>query len=260
MSLVNERHKKIIDLVDSRSQLSTKELMEILDISRETARRDINTLYKNGLLIKTHGGVISKTSADKLYDLPILMREVTHAKKKQEICSYASTFISSTDSIFIDNSSTGIQLINHIPKLYDITLITNSIKLLIDLAKIGSANWNVISLGGNFNLSHLSTSNYLAMRSLELFKPNKAFVSCNGIDDELIVNDNSLNDVEIKRAVLKSCKESFLLVDSTKLGERKIMTIAKATEFDHIITNVDAPANFVERLKSAECNVHLAGK
>ena len=257
MSCAEERYKKILDTLKERDYISTNELITILDTSRETVRRDVNLLAKRGAIIKVHGGVSSKESASS-YDIPVFLRENTNVDNKKTLCAYSVKYINDKDNIFIDNSSTAAYMINYIPKNYHITLITYSIKLLCELAKIRPNNWNIISLGGNFDFNTLSTTNYLTVNNLSIFKPTKSFISCHGIDENYNVLDSYLNDIEIKRIIIENSQETFLLLDSSKLKRKGVMTLANAKKFHHIITNKDADMEFLENLKSYGCNIELA--
>lgn len=255
MIIAEERYKKILDTLQEKDYVSTNELIEILNTSRETVRRDLNTLATRGALIKTHGGASSKDSISSLYDTPVILREATRVPEKKALCEYAASFIEDKDNIFIDDSSTAAHLINYIPKSYHITLITYSIKLLLDLIKLKTANWNIISLGGNFDFNTLSTNSYLTMSNLSIFKPTKTFVSCHGIDKNFSVTDSYLYEVEIKRALLKSSQETFLLVDHSKLPRNGVMQVDDALAFNYIITNKSSDPAFIESLINHGCNL-----
>lgn len=258
MICAEERYKKILDLLKEQEYISTNELIEKLDMSRETIRRDLNSLAKRGALIKTHGGATSKESSVALYDTPVILREATNVSLKKEVCKYAAQFIEDRDNIFIDNSSTAAHLINYIPKNYHITLITYSTKLLLEIAKLRAFNWNVISLGGVFNLNTLSTGNFLTMNNLSIFKPTKAFMSCHGINQNFEVTDSYINDIEIKRFLIQNSQETFLLADHSKLPRKGVMLIDDATAFSHIVVDNTSDKDFVDKLTRHGCDIMIA--
>lgn len=252
-----ERYRKILDILEKKDFVSTSELIETLNTSRETVRRDLNTLAKRGALIKTHGGATSKTSEQGLLDTPVIMRESRNVEEKKEICSFIAEEIDTDDNIFIDNSSTAANLIQYIPRDYHITLITNSIRLLYYIAGQYPFSWNVIALGGIYDLKTLSTTNYLTIKDLQNFKPTKAFFSCHGIDEDLDATDSYLPDIEIKRAVLKSAKETYLLVDHTKLKRNGVMVIGNTDQFSHVVVDSGADPEFVEELTAHGVHVMM---
>lgn len=250
-----ERYRKILAILEQQDFVSTADLIRTLDTSRETVRRDLNTLAKRGALIKTHGGATSKNSAQGLLDTPVMIRESRNTREKEEICSFIADEIDDDDNIFIDNSSTAANLVRFIPKESHITLITYSVRLLYKIANLYPVKWNVIALGGVYDIKSLSTNDYLALENLRNFKPTKAFLSCHGIDEDLDVTDSYLTDVEIKRAVLKNAQETYLLADHTKLGRSSVMIIANISEFSHVVLDSGADTGFVTKLRERGSHV-----
>jgi DeoR/GlpR family transcriptional regulator of sugar metabolism len=54
--LAEQRHQYILAQVTKNGALSVAELVRELNVSRETIRRDLNTLAARGLVVTTHGG------------------------------------------------------------------------------------------------------------------------------------------------------------------------------------------------------------
>jgi DeoR/GlpR family transcriptional regulator of sugar metabolism len=57
--LAEQRHQYILAQVTRNGALSVAELVRELNVSRETIRRDLNTLASRGLIVTTHGGALS---------------------------------------------------------------------------------------------------------------------------------------------------------------------------------------------------------
>lgn len=57
--IASERFLRIVNTVNERGFISTKELSENLDVTETTIRRDCEELEKQGLLIRVHGGAKS---------------------------------------------------------------------------------------------------------------------------------------------------------------------------------------------------------
>ena len=53
------REQEIIALLESRGELSVKDLSSILDVSLSTLRKQLAVMQENGLVIRTYGGVMS---------------------------------------------------------------------------------------------------------------------------------------------------------------------------------------------------------
>lgn len=258
MAQINERHRTILEYLNQNGQVDTAYLTEILNTSRETVRRDLNALATQGLLLKTYGGAVALTSTEPGLYVPLSSREQFRQGEKQALCALAAEFIQEYDTVFIDNSTTTSHLIKYAPKHCKVTFITNSIQLLAQFAQIHNPRWNVISLGGTLDYETSSTNRFLAMNNLQHFKPNKAFISCHGIDDEFCVTDTDINDVEIKQYIINTCKETYLLVDASKLPRQGVVKIDDSANFHCIITNESIDPLFLSQLNYHDCKIRLA--
>ncbi len=257
MAHIKERRNKILELLVKNGQVKSTELMTILDTSRETVRRDINALAEQGLLTKTYGGAVAPENNTPGF-IPLKAREKSHTVEKQALCQHATKAIKEYDTIFLDNSSTVMHIIKYIPKQYQITIITNSVRLLAEFASLHNSNWYIINLGGALDYGTYSTNRYLTINNLRNFKPNKAFISCTGIDEDFTVNDTRMDDVEIKKYIVENCKETYLLADYSKLPNEGIIKITDTANFHSIITNDNADALFLSQLNSHGCKLQLA--
>ncbi len=254
-----ERYRKILDLVTEQDYISANDLVEQLGVSRETIRRDLNTLAQQGLIEKTHGGAanIERSLHSFDVDTPYDQRSHENKEEKEQLCFSAAQQIRDQDCIFLDNSSTVSFLPQYIPEEYNITFITYSFRLLMSLAALNRPNWKFICLGGDFNPSSYCTGNYLAKDNLAKFHPTAAFISCHGIDRSLQVSDGYAGNIEIKSLLLSQCSNVYLLADSSKMGRNGMITIAPAEEFTHILTTDLADPSFIKRLTDAGCDVQM---
>ena len=53
-----ERMQLILDYLSKNKRISVEEICKLYDVSRDTARRDLVNLEKQGAIIRTHGGAI----------------------------------------------------------------------------------------------------------------------------------------------------------------------------------------------------------
>ena len=57
--LASERFEKIVEIVNQKGFISTKELSVTMQVTETTIRRDCEELEKQGLLLRVHGGAKS---------------------------------------------------------------------------------------------------------------------------------------------------------------------------------------------------------
>ena len=86
--LTEERFQRILSLVEEQKSVSVQNLMEELDISESTARRDLTELDAQGKLIKVRGGAMAKNSKYKTKDDMVSLRKAQNQDEKRRIAKY----------------------------------------------------------------------------------------------------------------------------------------------------------------------------
>ena len=89
--LAEERHRKICETVLSRGTVTTVELMELLDASESTVRRDLAELEQRRRLVRVHGGASRIGNGYVLRNQALDEKHFLHAGEKQTIASFAAT-------------------------------------------------------------------------------------------------------------------------------------------------------------------------
>jgi DeoR family fructose operon transcriptional repressor len=231
-----ERKAEIRSLIGQKGSIEVNMLAELFRTSRETIRRDLSDLERQGALRRTHGGAMLNTSLVSPPESPVGERGVQQMEEKKLICQRAAGFICSNDTLFIDNSSTMIYLPQYIPADMHITIITNSISFLYETSKVNNYNWLLICLGGIFKPRNLSVHGSDTLKNAEPYYPTKTFFSCTGISPVNKIADSSPYEVEVKRMMIDRAQEVFLLADHTKFEKAGQVFLCDFDSVDHIVT------------------------
>ena len=230
------RKAEIRTIIGQKGTVEVNSLAELFQTSRETIRRDLGEMEKEGTLRRTHGGaMLESTTAPP--ESPLEERGIRQMEEKKRICRYTAEYIRPNDTLFIDNSSTMIYLPWYIPSDMQLTIITNSIGFLYETAKIINYNWFLISLGGIFNQRNLSVYGLDTIKNADPYYPTKAFISCTGISRINKIADSSPHEAEVKRMMIDRAQEVFLLADNTKFMKTGQVFICDFSAIDHIITD-----------------------
>ncbi len=251
-----ERESEILKILERNGRVQVNELAAFFKASRETIRRDLREMEEKRLLKRTHGGaVLDNTGAGSLPEFPVDARQIQRFKEKNAICKFAAAFIQDGDSIFVDNSSTCLYLLKYIPAQVQITLITNSIKLLLESMESDHGNITSICLGGFFNGSNLSTYGAISQKNAADFYPNKAFISCAGIHMPDQLTDSSIYEVDTKRLMIEHAREVFILADFSKLERFGPVYLSHFSSIDYLITDQNANLDHLAALEKAGVKV-----
>lgn len=256
-----ERKAEIVNLLETSKRVDVSFLAEKFGTSKETVRRDLRELEEDGVIKRTHGGAVlnkSNNPAQHSEEYPITIRGIQRFNEKNRICRRAADFIEDGDTIFIDNSSTTMYLPKYIPAEYNVTIITNSIKVLLEYAASPNPKHVLICLGGIFNPSNLSIYGSSSLKSAEIYYPNKAFLSCAGISSKNILADSSIYEIDTKRMMIERTPEVFMLADFTKFQKNSQIFLCRMSDVQYLITDSKTEINRMDFLDKSNLNIVVA--
>ena len=108
-----ERENSILELLKQKEVIKIQEIVEFLNISEATARRDLASLEKKELVKRVHGGAILTNSLDTTKDFNIQYRRNLNRVEKEKIAKYAASFIKRDSYIFLDAGTTTLCMIKY---------------------------------------------------------------------------------------------------------------------------------------------------
>jgi len=231
--LAIERRNKILAILQDESRVVVSDLSALFKVTEETIRRDLEKLEKEGLAKKTYGGAIINESLN--VDLPYTVRKKANVPSKQYIAEIISSMIEDGDHIMLDASSTAVYVAKHLKHKKNITLITNSIEILLELSDV--VGWKILSTGGALKEGALSLVGYQAEKMINTFHVDKAIISCKGIDIEKGITDSNEMDAHIKKLLLNSANTKILAVDNSKFDKISFTKIGDLVDLDIIVTD-----------------------
>lgn len=237
------RQQTIIDLLSENDTIYMDYLSEFLHISLSTLRRDLRELESYGKVILLHGGGIQLSR--KNTELSITAKLTLNKEAKNQIALKACSFIQDNEVIFLDPSSTTLQMIPHLMNR-NITVITNGIFHINQLAALQIPG---IMIGGNIKQSTNSCIGPLAETALNQLNFNKCFLGSNGFSKKSGITNHDINEYTIKKIAMERSIESYFLMDSTKYN---IVTMIKVSSLsdafiitDQVIPELNDYSNIV---------------
>lgn len=232
-----ERFKQIRALLEKTPTLRIGQLANLLYVSEATVRRDVDTMEKDGLLKRVYGGVTLNKE-----DMPLTLRSFQHADMKDEIGKKAAELVKDGQTIFIDSSSTALHILPYIKHKKDMTVISNSQKVIDTLA---FTNNQLILTGGELIPRNLAYVGALACRSLDMYRPDLVFFSSQGIDINGEITDVSESETALRRAAIRRGIQTVFLCDSSKAGRIYTHHVCYKSEISKIITDSNFPKEYL---------------
>lgn len=244
--LAIERRNEILTKLQEDKRVVVSDLSQIYHVTEETIRRDLEKLEKEGLAKKTYGGAVLN---DSFYiDLPYTVRKKANVLSKQQIAERIVSRIEDGAHIMLDASSTALFVAKQLKDRKNLTIITNSIEILLEISD--RSGWNILCTGGMLKEGGLALVGYQAERMLSSFHVDYAIFSSKGIDIESGIMDSNENDAQMKRLMSKAAKERILVVDYTKFEKISFVKVCEWTDIDLLVTDKEPEERWKQALTS----------
>ncbi|MFB6469073.1 DeoR/GlpR family DNA-binding transcription regulator [Cytobacillus sp. Hz8] len=245
-----ERRQRVIEIIQIDKRVLVSDLSKRFNVTEETIRRDLEKLEKEGLVTRTYGGAIINQHTNE--DLPFVARSDQNLQTKQEIAQKALNYISDHDSLFVDSSSTCYELVKLLTEKQNITIITNSVKILNE---INSDKLRIISTGGILRPHSFSLVGSIPQETVHKYNTDLAIISCKGIDKEKDITDSNEPDSELKKAMIYQAGKTMLLLDHTKFDNIAFVSFMSFKEIDYLVTDQKPTDEWIKYLHDQNVTV-----
>lgn len=226
-----KRKNIILDILDSRGEVTVKALADELGISEITVRRDLTLLTADGLVYRTHGGIMKVELTKTPFHFS--NKAAINVEEKDNICRLAAQEIREGDIIFMDCGSTVFRLCQFIRNKH-IHVITNSLPVVYELMH-SSVKINLV--GGEIDQQRQAVHGKIAEEHIRRYKADRAFIGVDGISVANGLSAFSEVEAGITLAMFANAAVSYLLCDASKVGKDKYFQFAPLDALDVMITN-----------------------
>ena len=235
--LSEERYDIILKIISEKGKATVKELMDELNVSLETVRRDLLFLSKEEKLKKVHGGAVKVENS--IYEPHFNDRKVINIGVKRKIGILAAQYICDNDIIAISVGTTTLEVAKNIKGVSEIKVVTNSIPVLnILMEKRGRGDFTgeIIFLGGVVDQNYFMTAGPILMEQLKSFSFDKAFVGVSGLTKNGLMIYN-INEAYSEETIVKASGKVFAVMDSSKVNKNSLYKYCDLKDVDYLITD-----------------------
>lgn len=248
-----ERRSRILSLLYQQKRVLAKELAEMFQISVDSIRRDLTIMEEQGLLQKTHGGAIPVAKVRQA-PLPPEKRYSDGTPQGNAIAKLAASYIRENDTIFIGSGSISYLLIKHLPERMPLTVVTNSMWVADALRE---REWIDTYLIGGLVKTSGNITDALANEFIRQFKFDIGFVSGKGVSDEGVFAATP-EVAAFMQVVFKVSRRLIGLASHASIGNDGFAKAGSIEDLDLLITDEEAEAETIERIKLLDVNVIVA--
>jgi DeoR family transcriptional regulator, fructose operon transcriptional repressor len=228
-----QRREKIQEYLGIHQIARTLDLMDVLETSEATVRRDLEWLEQKGILERTHGGAIMNQRV--IFDQEFQQRIQKLPDEKKIIGELAASLIEEGDIIFVNSGSTAAQVLKNIPPNPRITVYTNNMSVLTDIAE---PVFKLHLIGGEFQARSNSLAGRFALDNLGLVFANKAILGVDGISLKHGCTVPTSPEAEVVRRMIERTKGQVIVVaDHSKWGAVSNFPVAEIDEVNRLVTD-----------------------
>ena len=237
--LRSERLKLIMREINLHNKVLSADLSEKLAVSEDTVRRDLKELADEGMIMKVHGGAMSKT-----FHSPFDGKNQVYAlAAKQQIAEKTIRLFKRNMLVMMEGGTTIMEIARKIPSGLGLTVFTPSPQVAITLAN--QEDVTVVTIGGilakNANLhTGASVINEIAGIHVDL-----CVIGANGLSVKEGLTDSDWEVVQVLKAMIRSAKKSAVVTIAEKLNTVQRMKISDLSEIDYLITELEPESSFL---------------
>ena len=123
-----QRRQSILKALEAQGVISINELVQALDVSHMTVRRDLQFLEKQGLVVTVSGGVqlTKRVTSEPSHQI----KETLCAKEKARIGLKACDFIKDNACIYLDAGTTSLALAQNLERFEGLTIVSNDFAVI----------------------------------------------------------------------------------------------------------------------------------
>jgi DeoR/GlpR family transcriptional regulator of sugar metabolism len=231
---------------------SVGELSQALGVSEVTIRKDLDLLESQGLLVRVHGGAMA--SGRGRLEQHFATREQQRLDEKRRIAQAAARLVQSGQRIFLDASTTALQVARLLKDREGLTVVTNGLYTALELNF--SAGVSTIVVGGTMRRRSSSLVGSLSADLLLRLRVDIGFFGAQAVTAEGLM-EGDLDEAQLKQRMVQVSATTVGIVDSSKFGRTSFSVFALPHEIDRVITDTAAPMAVIDMLRAQAIAVDL---
>lgn len=250
---VEDRHKDILKRLSRYGSVLVKELALEYRVTEDLVRKDLKKLEDQGLLDRVYGGAERKTN--KFEASSIHYRLQVDAPEKAAIAKTAVSLIANGEYIFLDTSSTSAQIARALKASgKEITVLTDMLEIMHLLSDVDTIT--LIAIGGQYNPYTGGFSGHEALRQIQQYSVDKAFISCRSVNlSDGYLQEGFIDIGNTKRAILEIARQKIVATQALKYKSSGVYRFYRLDAIDMVILDKHLSQEDAARLAELEVDV-----
>lgn len=250
--LAVERKMRILNYVRQHRLATVATLALEFGVHEATIRRDLMEIEQEGLLKRTHGGVIAEHWT---HDEPSFSeRSTAQLEQKMRIGMKAASLVEDGEHIIIDSGTTTLHIAKNLVNRKNVTVVTNDINVAAELRDASGVK--VILTGGELYPSSYMLNGMFTNHVLSSLHVEKAFIGIPAIHPQHGLMHPEANLVPAKQGMIKAAREIIVVADDSKIGKLSLHSVAPNSSIHTLITGVEATEERVKPFQDSGMTVY----
>ena len=249
--LAAERKWKIVEYVRQHQAASVTALAHEFGVHEATIRRDLAEVEQEGLLKRTHGGVIVERVTK---DEPSFNeRTNVQLEQKMRIGKMAASLVEDGDHIIIDSGTTTLHIAKNLVHHTHITVVTNDMNVAAELRDAPGVKVTVT--GGELYPSSFMLNGMFTDHVLRSLHVSKAFIGTPAIHPKHGIMHPEAQLVLAKQGMIAAAQEVIVVADGTKLGKISLHSVSPNSSIHTLITGKEVADYDIKPFRDAGIHV-----
>jgi DeoR family fructose operon transcriptional repressor len=253
------RRAEVAAQVEAKGEVTVADLVDLLGVSADTIRRDLDELARRGLVTRTHGGATHRRLARA--DEPFDSRLEERREAKRRIGECAAGLVGDSQTLLVNGGTTTLALARALHAQRDLTIVTNNLRIPGDIDT--SCVRELYLLGGNCRFSSLVTVGPVDFPGVSpgqshAVMADMAIIGVGGISAREGLSTTNLHEARMMRQMIDSAAQIVVVVDASKFERNAFSQIAELQHADLVVTDQPPPDVLAEALDAAGVGVIVA--
>jgi DeoR family transcriptional regulator, aga operon transcriptional repressor len=245
--LKETRWKKIQEIVDTTGTVKVEELAATLGVSSMTIRRDLQAMFEQNMLERTHGGAMIARERNLLMQPPILMRLKEQSAEKKSIAQAVAQMIKHGETIYLAAGTTTYYVAMAIANRSGLSVVTNSLPVANLL--VASQGIEVLVVGGFLRRSEYSLVGHFAESNLRDLHMDKVITGIGGLHPEYGLTNEYPQEMQMDRAYMRISDNVIVVADHTKIGRIATSRTADLAAIRTLVTDQLASPEILQKIR-----------
>lgn len=248
-----ERKDQILGLIQQKGRVTVDELVKNFGVSGATIRRDLEFLEHQGLITRAHGGAVSKSRVSLEPDY--FEEKQKFLEEKRKIGKEASKLVEEGEVIFLETSTTVLEIAKNIKNKNNLTVVTNSLDIARELYQ--AKGIDLIMTGGNLRRRIHALMGPLAEVTLSQMRIDKAFMGVSALDIDYGMTTATMEEAQTRKKIIEASNKIIAVTDHSKFGKQNFIFVIPIEKIDVIITDKGISSQIKKRMEKKGVEVRV---